>query len=93
MASIISGLLIGFVNNSWTERIGASFIWGVVIMVYTAIVEQNKRDIFIINAEKHNKKAKFGISHKQAFYFIEYMTASSTALVFSILAGVIKILF
>ncbi len=93
MASIISGILIGLVNNSWTERIVASFIWGVVIMVYMAIVEQNKCDIYIKNVERYNKKAKFGISHKQAFYFIEYMTASFTALFFSILAGVIKILF
>ncbi|MFH0854297.1 MAG: hypothetical protein V1891_02290 [bacterium] len=62
-------------------------------MVYTAIARQDKRDVFITNAEKHNKKAKWGMSHKQVFYFIEYMTASSTALIFSILAGVIKNLF
>ena len=91
--NVIAGILIGIANDTWLARLIAPFMWGVVFCFYTSIVRRDKRDAFISNAKMRDKKAKWGISHVQAFYFVEYMTASFTSLFFSIISGFIKELF
>lgn len=91
--NVIAGILIGIANDTWFARLIIPFIWGVVFCIYTSIVRRDKRDAFIANAEMHDKKAKWGMSHVQAFYFVEYMTASFISLFFSLISGFIKGLF
>ena len=91
--NVIAGILIGIVNDTWLSRLIIPFIWGFVFCIYTSIFRRDKRDVFITNAEIHDIKAKWGMSNVQAFYFIEYFTASFTSLLFSIISGFIKGLF
>ncbi len=91
--NVIAGMLIGIVNDTWLTRSTVPFIWGIVFCIYTSIVRRDKRDTFIANAKMHDRKAKWGMSSVQAFYFVEYMTATFTSLVFSIISGFIKGLF
>ena len=90
--NVIAGIVIGIANDTWLARLVVPFIWGVVFCIYTSIVRRHKRDTFISNAKMHDRKTKWGMSHMQAFYFIEYMTATFTSLFFSIISGFIKVL-
>ena len=88
----IAGILIGIVSDAWLARLIAPIIWGVVFCIYTSLVRLDARDAFIAKAEMHNKTAKWGFSHIQVFYFVEYMTAVSISLIFSIVSGFIKLM-
>ena len=91
--NVIVGILIGVFNDTWLPRLVSPFIWGVVFCIYVSIVERKRRDAFIANAEMHDRKARWGMSHMQAFYFTEYMTATFTSLALSVISGLIKGLF
>ena len=88
--NVIAGILIGIANDTWLARLIIPFVWGIVFCVYTSIARKNKRDAFIAKAEMRNRKANWGLSPMQAFYVIEYNTASFTSLSFSIILGFIK---
>jgi len=86
--NLIAGILIGFFNESWLLRIVIPFIWGVVFCVYVSIVGKNRRNAYI---EKHaDSERRFGMSVIQSFYFVEYMTAITTSLLFSIISGFVR---
>ncbi|MBI2446312.1 MAG: hypothetical protein HYV51_00640 [Parcubacteria group bacterium] len=87
--NIIVGILIGVINDSWSGRLVIPFIYGLVYCGYEWVVG-NKLNIYIENVEKHKAQHRWGISHIQAFYFIEYFTATITSLLFSLLTGLIK---
>ena len=74
--NVCAGILIGVVNNTWLAWIIAPFIWGIVFCIYTSITRRQKEEIFIENAKNSGRKAMLGMSHKWAFYFMEYMTAT-----------------
>lgn len=88
--NVIAGILIGVFNDTWLSRLVVPFIWGVVFCIYVSIVHRERRDAFIANAEMHDRKARWGMSHMQAFYFTEYMTATFTSLALSVISGLIK---
>jgi len=46
--------------------------------------------IGLVNDTWWDRKARFGMSHILSFYFIEYATATSSSLFFSIIAGAIR---
>jgi len=89
--NVIAGVLIGTISNFWLPRILIPFAWGLMFLVYVLVVERKRRDIFI--REKGDKKAKCGMSSAQAFYFVEYLTATTTTLILSVISGGIKELF
>jgi len=89
----IAGILIGIANQSWFFCIFAPFAWGVVFCLYMSIAEPQLRGASYANAELREEKTKWGMSHRQAFYFNAYTTAISTSLLFSIVTGIIKQLF
>ncbi len=91
--NVLAGILIGAFNDTWLARLLAPFVWGVVFCIYISIVERKRRDAFIAHAEMNDRKARWGMSHMQAFYFTEYMTSTLTSLTFSIISGFIKGLF
>jgi hypothetical protein len=91
--NVIAGILIGVANDTWLARLIVPFAWGIVFCIYTSIARRDKRDAFIKQGERIDRKAKWGMSHVQAFYFVEFMTASFTSLLFSIISGLIKGLF
>ncbi len=93
MPNVLAGVLIGFVNDTWPARILIPFGWGVIFCIYTSITRRDKIDAFVAQGEMRGQKAKGGMSHAQAFYFIEYATATTTSLIFSVVAGAIKALF
>jgi len=93
LPNVIAGILIGVANDTWLARLIVPFGWGIVFCIYTLIVRREKRDAFVAKAETLDRKAKLGMSHAQAFYFVEYMTASFTSLLFSVILGFIKGLF
>ena len=91
--NIIAGILIGVANDTWHIRLIVPFIWGIVYCVNTSIFRREKRDEFVARSKKLDRKTKLGMSHAQAFYFVEYWTASFTSLLFSVISGFIKGLF
>jgi len=88
--NLIAGVLIGIANDTWGARLIVPFVWGIVFCVYTSLFGRDKRDIFIAQKKNLNHKLKWGMSPIQAFYFVEYMTATSTSLIFSVVSGAIK---
>jgi len=91
--NVIAGILIGIANDTWLARLIIPFAWGIVFCIYTSIARRDKQNAFITKFQKVDRKAKWGMSHVQAFYFVEYMTASFTSLLFSIISGFLKGLF
>ena len=88
--NVIAGILIGIANDTWLARIIVPFGWGIVFCIYASIARRKKKEVFIENPENSGRDAMFGMSHGQAFYFVEYMTATFTSLAFSIISGIIK---
>ncbi len=91
--NVIAGILIGIGNDSWLVRLVIPFVWGIVFCVYVSFSWRDRRAAYIAQAESLDHKLKWDMSPTQSFYFIEYMTASSTSLIFSILSGTIKSIF
>jgi hypothetical protein len=91
--NMLVGILIGLANDTWLPRLIIPFGWGVIFCIYTAIASRDKQDAFVSQAERRGRKAKGSMSHIQAFYLVEYATATSTSLVFSVIAGAIKAFF
>jgi len=91
--NIIAGILIGVANDTWLARLIVPFVWGIVFCIDTSIFRREKRDAFVAKAEVLDRKTKLGMSHAQAFYFVEYWTASFTSLLFSVISGFIRGLF
>jgi hypothetical protein len=90
MPNVIAGILIGAVNDTWLSRVLIPFGWGVIFCIFKSIMRRDEIDAFI--ASRGNQKAKWGMSTAQANYFIEYATATTTALFFSVIAGAVKAL-
>ena len=88
--NLIVGVLIGIVSNAWGERLISPFVWGVVFCIYTAIYERAKGNISTVYKRSLNYRVKWGMSFQQAFYFVKYITASFTSLIFAVLIGAIK---
>ena len=88
--NVIAGILIGIANDTWFSRLIIPFVWGIVFCFYTSILSKDREKVSIEIREMRGKKAKWGMSHFQAFYFIEYITAAFTSLIFSIGAGFVK---
>jgi len=86
--NVIAGIFIGLVNDTWFQRILIPFGWGIIFCIYNFIVGRDKR--FVAESEMRDRKARFGMSHILSFYFIEYATATSSSLFFSIIAGAIR---
>ena len=88
--NLIAGILIGIACHKWGTRLIIPFAWGVVFCVYASIFEKSKRDVTIAYKKHLNRKLKWGMSPTHVFYFGEYVTATFTSLIFSVLAGTIK---
>ena len=91
--NIIAGIAIGIASDTWPVRLIAPFLWGAVFCVYISMFGQKMRDAFMTTQEGEGRKARWGMSHKQAFYFMLYVTAAFTTLVFAVISGAIKDLF
>lgn len=87
--NVVVGILIGVVNDSWAVIVLASFLWGLVWCVYQSI-HKSKFEGYRARIKDRNLLLKWGMSYAQSFYFIEYSTASITALTFSILTKFVK---
>ena len=90
--NIIAGILIGITNNNWIIVLIASFVWGLVWLIYRSIRSQ-KLEQYLKNAKERNLSTKWDMSHTQSFYFIEYFTAVTTSLIFATLTYFIKFYF
>ena len=84
--NLIAGLLIGWFNDFWIARILIPFGWGVIWCLYQFNLGAD-RD-YVNGMEMARRDPPAGSSHRVAFYKIEYLTATSTSLIFSVLAGV-----
>ena len=91
--NVIAGILIGIANDTWLARLIIPFIWGIVFFFYASFFGRARKDSFVAHQESLGRKAKWGMSPNQAFYFVGYMTASFTSLIFSLISGAIKSLF
>jgi len=85
--NVVAGILIGIINDAWIARLFAPFAWGIVFCIHTSIVRRDELKAFLASAYMSEKKNKWGMNHEQAFYFVEYMTAVSTSLLFSVISG------
>ncbi len=47
--NVVAGILIGVVNDSWTARLVAPFLWGVVFVIYQMVfgTKTNSKLLFI----------------------------------------------
>ena len=89
--NVLAGIFIGIANDAWLSRLIIPFGWGIIFCIYRSFTAQNEKNHFIAKGQEiHGKKSKWGMSHSQSFYFVEYMTATSTSLVFSAIAGMVK---
>jgi hypothetical protein len=93
VALLLRSSIIGIANDSWFARLLIPFVWGIVFCFFASFLKRDRRDTFIAHQRSLDRKAKWGMSPIQAFYFVEYMTASFTSLVFSLISGAIKSLF
>lgn len=83
--NVIAGLLIGWFNDSWSARILIPFAWGIAWCVYKYIKGDDRNiEAGMVMACTEPPP---GSTHRMAFY---NLTATSTSLIFSALAGVIK---
>jgi hypothetical protein len=89
-STIILGLAIGALSNSWLPRIIIPFVWGYIFCLNSSYFRRKERDKFIYRAVNQGIKPKWGMSHKQTFYLIEYLTTTSITLVSALIAGYIK---
>jgi len=89
--NVIAGILIGVANEAWSALFIIPFVWGIAYCIYVSFTKKKELNIFIEQAKRYNRKGKWGMSHKQEFYFVEYMTASFTSLVFSVISGIIRL--
>lgn len=87
--SVVAGIILGVVNENWLARIIAPFGWGMIWCVYQWILK-DKLQAYVRNAGERGVKPKWGMSYTQAFYFIEYLTAAFTSLLFSITSGLAR---
>jgi len=88
--NLIAGLLIGIVCDEWGERLISPFAWGILFCIYSAIFERAKDNISTADKRSLNYKVKWGMSFRQAFFFVKYITATFTSFIFAMLAGAIK---
>jgi len=75
----VVGVMIGIAANTWTGRIVAPFIWGVVWCVRLRILSSGQ----IVRAGRN----------PWAFYGAEYLKAFLASLVLSLAVGSLKALF
>jgi hypothetical protein len=92
-SNVVAGIFIGIANDSWLARLFIPFIWGIIFCVCSFIFNKEEQEKIIEKTKLINKKRKFGLTNVQAFYFVEYMTATSTAFIFSVISGLIIGLF
>lgn len=87
--NVIAGILIGIVNNSWLAIIVAPLLWGIVWCIIQSIYK-NRFNNYLVRAKERNIPLKWKMSHIQSFYVIEYLTSSTTALIFAVGVKIIK---
>jgi len=85
--NVIVGILIGIANDTWMGRIMVPFIWGISWYLRVIFFKREYYEKYL--EESRGKSLKWGMKPKVAFFFVEYMTALSTSLVFSVIAGFI----
>jgi len=85
--NVIAGILIGIINDSWWGRIISPFLWGFVWYSRMMIFKSDYHVRYL--EENKERKLKWGMKPKVTFFFIEYITAVSTSLVFSVIAGIV----
>jgi hypothetical protein len=91
--NVLAGIIIGIVTDTWFARLVIPFVWGIVFCVYASFFTSGRKDRFVAHQKSLNRKAKWGMSPIEAFYFVEYMTACFTSLIFSLISGAIKSVF
>lgn len=84
--NVIAGVVMGWVNDSWSARLIAPFIWGVVWCVRFWITSAHRT--FKLNEGSAGEA--WGLNSTSAFYVIEYGTSVTTSLLFSVLVGAIR---
>ena len=89
--NVIAGILIGVANETWSALFIIPFVWGIAYCIYVLFTKKEELNMFIEQAKINNRKGKWGMSHKQEFYFVEYTTASFTSLVFSLISGILRL--
>lgn len=88
--NVIAGILIGVANDTWMARLAAPFIWGIVYCIYVSMLRRERLAAFVAKDAGAERGRFKSWSPAQVFYFIEYSTAATTSLVFSIGAGIVS---
>lgn len=86
--NVIAGLLIGWLNDEWLLRLTIPLIWGAVWCVYNWLVRADRT----FETTHSSQKPAWGLSNRGAFYLIEFNTAATTSLAFSLVAGALRTL-
>lgn len=73
--NVIAGALIGYVNSPWIAVLGSSIGWGITYYLY-GIIKGKQQEFLSWHYANHSEKKNPRLN----FFFIEFMTASSTAL-------------
>jgi hypothetical protein len=84
--NVLAGLMIGWLNDEWLARLTIPFAWAALWCLQKWLVQAHRR----FEAERHGQVARLGMSHRLAFYVIEFNTAAVTSLVFSVIVGAIR---
>jgi len=87
--NVLAGILIGWVNDAWAARLLAPFVWALVWCGRAWTLSLDDKYVAACAAD-HLEPPRFGLTDRNAFYVIEYLTAATNSLVFSVLAGAIR---
>ena len=86
--NVIAGILIGIFNDSWLARILIPLAWGLVFYLYR-VLRVGSQPVIV----SRNTGDARGVATRGQFFKVEYLTAVTTALLFSLLAGIVKAIF
>lgn len=83
-----AGIFIGLLTNHWGARLLLPCLWGIVWCLSCSLSKTAYRDEFIRRAAENRSSIKWHMTPLQAFYFVEYLTATAICLVISLIVGI-----
>ena len=89
--NVIAGILIGVANDDWLASLGICAIWALMFPLWRGITHV---DDYVEHERALNRNHKIrGMSPKQRFYFVEFMTSICTTTPIALIAYAMKGLF
>lgn len=83
--NVIAGVLIGAFNTTWTATLLAAVVWPLIFCIYVSVADRRR-----LGTAAAQLKANGHESPLFKVYFIEFMTALSTAVPVAAVAHLVR---